>query len=76
MKINGENYELKKENYKIKNFDKIYCSLLENILENGEIFDNRTGINTLSIEGVYFKLNVGDEYPILESKKVAIKNAL
>ena len=70
MKINGENYELKKENYKIKNFDKIYCSLLENILENGEIFDNRTGINTLSIEGVYFKLNVGDEYPILESKKI------
>ncbi len=64
------------KNAKITAWDKTYCELLEKILKEGERFENRTGIDTFSIEGVNFKLNVGEEFPILESKKVFVKNAL
>ena len=45
-------------------------------IKNGELFENRTGIDTLSVEGVNFKLDLGKEFPLLESKKVLLKNAL
>ena len=67
---------LNKEDYKIRDFDKAYCELLKDILKNGELFENRTGIDTLSVEGVNFKLDLGKEFPLLESKKVLLKNAL
>ncbi len=76
MKINGKEYAINPDNFKIRDFDKVYCELLKRILKDGELFENRTGIDTLSIEGVNFKLDVGSEFPILESKKVFIKNAL
>lgn len=77
MEINGKEFNsLNKENYKIRDFDKAYCELLKDILKNGELFENRTGIDTLSVEGVNFKLNLGKEFPLLESKKVLLKNAL
>ena len=77
MVINGKEFNsLNKENYKIRDFDKAYCELLKDILKNGELFENRTGIDTLSVEGVNFKLNLGKEFPLLESKKVLLKNAL
>lgn len=65
-----------KANAIVRQFDIEYCNLLKKILSEGELFENRTGIDTLSIEGVNMKLNVGEEFPILESKKVNIKNAL
>lgn len=68
--------EIKLENCVVRKWDKVYCELLKKILEEGELFENRTGIDTLSIEGVYFKLDVGKEFPILESKKVVLKNAV
>lgn len=65
------------ETAKVSKWDKIYCELLKKIMSEGEIFENRTGIDTLSIEGVNFKLeNIENNFPILESKKVMIKNAL
>ena len=65
------------ETAKVNKWDKIYCELLKKIMLEGEIFENRTGIDTLSIEGVNFKLeNIENNFPILESKKVMIKNAL
>lgn len=76
MLINGQEYRINRENAIVREWDKIYCNLLKEILKEGELFENRTGIDTLSIEGVSFKLNVGKEFPILESKKVAIHNAL
>ena len=76
MKINGEEHRINRENCVVRQWDKIYCNLLKKILKQGELFENRTGIDTLSIEGVSFKLNAGEEFPILESKKVAIHNAL
>lgn len=76
MIINGNVYKIDRQTAIVSKWDKIYCELLQKILDEGEIFENRTGINTLSIEGAYFKLNVGEQFPILESKKIAIKNAL
>lgn len=77
MVINGKEFNsLSKEDYKVRDFDKAYCELLKDILKNGELFENRTGIDTLSVEGVNFKLDLGKEFPLLESKKVLLKNAL
>ena len=73
MEVNKINIETAK----VSKWDKIYCELLKKIISEGEIFENRTGIDTLSIEGVNFKLeNIEENFPILESKKVLIKNAL
>lgn len=76
MIIKGKEYKINRETSVVSQWDKVYCNLLKKILKEGELFENRTGIDTLSIEGVTFKLDVGNEFPILESKKVAIKNAL
>lgn len=76
MVIEGKNYEINRENAIVRTWDRVYCELLKQILSEGELFENRTGIDTLSIEGVYFKLDVLKEFPILETKKVAIQNAL
>lgn len=76
MIINGKEYKINRENSVIRDWDKVYCQLLKKILKEGELFENRTGIDTFSIEGVNFKLDVGKDFPILESKKVNIKNAL
>lgn len=76
MEINGNEIKVNRENAIVRDFDKKYCELLKKILEEGELFENRTGIDTLSIEGVNFKLDLGKEFPLLESKKVLLKNAL
>ena len=60
----------------VRKWDKVYCELLKQILNEGELMHNRTGIDTISIEGVNFKLDVVEEFPILETKKVLVKNAL
>ena len=76
MIINGQEYRINRENSVVREWDRVYCELLQKILDEGELFENRTGIDTLSIEGTYFKLNASKEFPILESKKVVIHNAL
>jgi len=68
--------EKKLENCVVRKWDKVYCELLKQILTEGEEVQNRTGINTISIEGVNFKLDVLEEFPILETKKVVMHNAL
>lgn len=69
--------DINKKNAQINDWDRIYCELLKKIMSEGEIFKNRTGIDTKSIEGVNFKLeDIENNFPILESKKVLIKNAI
>ena len=69
--------DLNRENAKVNKFDKIYCELLKKIMSEGELFKNRTGVDTLSIEGFNFKLeDIENNFPILETKKVILKNAL
>lgn len=74
--IDGKKYEINRKTAIVTNWDKIYCNILKRILKKGELCENRTGIDTLSIEGVYFKLDVGKSFPILETKKVALANTI
>lgn len=76
MYINGKNYIINRETAKVSEWDHIYCKLLAQIISEGEVFENRTGIDTLSIAGSYFKLYPSACFPILESKKVMVKNAI
>lgn len=76
MLIDGKSYKINRLTAKVTEWDKIYCSILKDILSKGELCPNRTGIETLSIPHVYIKLDVGQEFPILETKKVAMKNSI
>lgn len=76
MVINGKEVKVNRENAIVRDFDKQYCGLLKKILNEGELFENRTGVDTLSIPGGGYAFDVGKEFPILESKKIVLKNAL
>ena len=76
MVINGKEVKVNRENAIVRDFDKQYCGLLKKILNEGELFENRTGVDTLSIPGGGYVFDVGKEFPILESKKIVLKNAL
>lgn len=76
MEINGKEVKINRKDAVVRDFDKQYCKLLKKILEEGELFENRTGVDTLSIPGGGYVFDVGNEFPILESKKIMLKNAL
>ena len=76
MKIKEQEYEINRDTAKVTEWDNIYCNILKEILEKGELTPNRTGIETIAIPNVNFKLNVGEHFPILETKKVAMKNSI
>lgn len=76
MVINGKDYIINRNTARVTKYDKIYCELLKEIKECGELCPNRTGIETLAIPNAHIDLDVGEEFPILETKKVAIKNTI
>lgn len=57
-------------------WDKIYCNLCENILTKGVQVSNRTGIDTIKLPSAHFQLNVGEEFPILTTKQLFIRQAV
>lgn len=57
-------------------WDKIYCKLCEDILTNGKQVSNRTGIDTIKLPSAHFQLNVGEEFPILTTKQLFIRQAV
>ena len=76
MIIKGKNYEINRSTARVTEWDNIYCNILKDIIKEGELTPNRTGIETLAIPNVNFKLDVGENFPILETKKVAMKNSI
>jgi len=76
MKIDGKEIKINRSTARVTEWDKQYCNILKEIINNGELCPNRTGIETLSIPNVNINLNVGEEFPILETKKVAMKNTI
>ena len=52
MEINGKEIKINRKDAVVRDFDKQYCELLKKILEEGELFENRTGVDTLSIQVV------------------------
>ncbi|MBQ8396296.1 MAG: thymidylate synthase [Oscillospiraceae bacterium] len=57
-------------------WDKKYCELCKTILEKGTEVENRTGINTVKIPSWHFHLDLSEEYPILTTKQVFIRQAI
>ena len=76
MIIKGKDYKINRETAKVTKWDKMYCDTLKEIISDGELCQNRTGIETLSIPHAYFKLDIEKEFPILETKKLALKNTI
>lgn len=53
--------------------DKDYQLLLEDILNNGHLKENRTGVDTLSVFGRTIRHHMKDGFPLLTLKKMAWK---
>jgi thymidylate synthase len=56
--------------------DKQYQDLLQDILDNGVSKEDRTGTGTLSTFGRQIRHNLNDGFPLLTTKKMAIKSIM
>lgn len=57
-------------------WDDVYCSLCEKILTEGRWTPNRTGVDTIKIPAAHFQLDVEEEFPILTTKQLFIRQAV
>lgn len=57
-------------------WDHEYIKLLKEIKEKGVEVENRTGINTVKIPAWSFSLDLSEEFPILTTKQVFIRQAV
>lgn len=53
------------------NIDLAYQALLQHILDNGVVKENRTGVPTLSTFGYAFKVDISKTFPLLTVKKMS-----
>ncbi|MBQ1447703.1 MAG: thymidylate synthase [Erysipelotrichaceae bacterium] len=51
-----------------------YLDMVDYVLKNGQLKDNRTGIKTLSVSGYMFRHNMSEGFPLLTSKKIKPEN--
>jgi len=57
----------------MNNLDKSYQSLLQDIIENGVVKQDRTGTGTISVFGRQIRHKMSEGYPLLTTKKMAFK---
>jgi len=57
-------------------WDKDYLELCKKILTSGIEVENRTGINTIKVPSHNFHFDLGEEFPILQTKQLFFKNAI
>lgn len=74
IKVDGKEIKINRANAVVSEMDKAYCSLVKEILDKGIRTENRTGIDTISIAGWYYKFDLSKGFPIAESKKIIVKN--
>lgn len=55
---------------------KQYLNLMQNVLDNGEEKENRTGTNTLSVFGRQLRFDLRKGFPLLTTKKVHWKSVV
>ena len=60
----------------MNNLDKQYQELLQDILDNGVDKSDRTGTGTRSVFGRQIRHNMQDGFPLLTTKKMAIKSIM
>lgn len=61
-------------NQPVSQIEAAYLELLEDILENGERQDDRTGVGTLSVFGRQMRCDLAEGFPLLTTKKVHFKS--
>lgn len=52
---------------------KQYLDLLQNVMDNGELRPNRTGIDTIQLFGTEMRFNLKEGFPLLTTKKMFMK---
>lgn len=52
---------------------KQYTDLVKDILDNGEVHENRTGVDTIRVWGRTITHDLQDGFPLLTTKKMAVK---
>ncbi|WP_304818989.1 thymidylate synthase [Ileibacterium valens] len=57
-------------------WDEIYCGLCKRILDEGVQVHNRTGVDTIKVPSANFQLDVSEEFPILTTKQLFIRQAV
>ena len=61
---------------RLTKYDYYYLSVANQILSNGDMRDNRTGIRAISLPHVCMTFDLQDAFPILASKFVGFKTAI
>lgn len=57
-------------------WDVEYLKLCRKILAEGIEVENRTGVNTIKIPSYHFELDLGEEFPMLTTKKLYLRQAV
>lgn len=57
-------------------WDKEYLKLCKKILEEGIETENRTGTNSIKLDGYYLEFDLKEEFPFLTTKQLYYKNAI
>lgn len=52
---------------------KAYHKIIQNIIENGERKENRTGVDTIAVAGAMFEHDMSEGFPLLTTKKMPFK---
>lgn len=57
-------------------WDKVYNQLCRDILKEGIEVENRTGTNTIKLDGYYLEFDLEEEFPALTYKQLFYRNAI
>lgn len=60
----------------IGNYDKQYMNIIEEVMTKGYYDQNRTGVATYKLPHQIMQFDLSEEFPILQTKKVAFKTAV
>lgn len=55
---------------------KAYLDLVQNVIDNGVLKENRTGVKTLSNFAEFYKVDLSEGFPLLTTKKVFFRSVI